>query len=274
MTSRLFVQVIGLHLGLLGAVLCGPPLAAQSRAQSPKLYVFDCGTMLERNSERWNLKKEEVPSQDLVSACWLVVHPQGTLLYDAGLEPGPGMIAPARSLNRQLAQIGYTPEQITYFSLSHFHGDHTGRSNDFRSSTWLVQELEYAAMFPENPPATFNITAYKDLKDSKKILLHGDHDVFGDGTVVLKSTPGHTPGHQSLFIKLAKTGPIVLSGDLYHFPEELTLNRLPTFGFDLKQVSASRVALEAFMKKTGAQLWITHELKFNFTRMKAPNYYE
>ena len=84
---------------------------------------------------------------------------------------------------------------------------------------------------------------YAQLKTSKTTIIKtDDYDVFGDGTVVLKWTPGHTPGHQVLFVKLAKTGPLVISGDLYHYPEERTLHRVPTFDADPKQTAASRYA--------------------------------
>ncbi len=98
--------------------------------------------------------------------------------------------------------------------------------------------------------------------------------MFGDGTVVLKLTPGHTPGHQVLFVKLAKTGPIVVCGDLYHYPEERTLNRIPTFESDQTQTAAARAALDVFMKKAGAALWIQHDFNANAKLKKAPDYYE
>jgi glyoxylase-like metal-dependent hydrolase (beta-lactamase superfamily II) len=92
--------------------------------------------------------------------------------------------------------------------------------------------------------------------------------------VVIKFAPGHTPGHQILYVKLAKTGAVVLSGDLYHYPEERTLNRVPTFEFDQDQTRATRAALDKFLKKTGAQLWIQHDYIGNSKLKKAPAYYE
>jgi N-acyl homoserine lactone hydrolase len=113
------------------------------------------------------------------------------------------------------------------------------------------------------------------LRSSKTTAIKtDDYDVFGDGTVVLKLTPGHTPGHQVLFVKLAKTGPLVVSGDLYHYPEERTLNRIPTFDADQRQTAVSRAALDVFLKKAGAQLWIQHDFNANAKLKKAPNYYE
>jgi glyoxylase-like metal-dependent hydrolase (beta-lactamase superfamily II) len=123
---------------------------------------------------------------------------------------------------------------------------------------------------PRSDPAN-----YSELKTSKTILLDKDEwDVFGDGTAVIKSTPGHTPGHNVLFLKLKKTGPVVLSGDLYHYPEERTLNRLPVADFNKEQTAASRAELEDFLKKTGARLWIEHDIIANAQLKKAPAFYD
>ena len=97
--------------------------------------------------------------------------------------------------------------------------------------------------------------------------------MFGDGTVVLKSTPGHTPGHQSLFLKLSKTGPIVLTGDLYHYAAERSLGKIPN-NDNRAQTERSRAAIEELLKKTGAQLWIQHDILTNATLKKSPQYYE
>src|SRR5262249_32616780 len=131
-----------------------------------------------------------------------------------------------RSLKSQLAEIGYPPAPITYLAISHLHGDHIGNANDYAGSTWIVQKPERDYMFSEGLPPNISNREYAALKTSKTIVANG-HDVFGDGSIVLLSTPGHSPGHQSLFVKLAKTGPLVLSGDLYHYPAERTFNKLP-----------------------------------------------
>src|SRR5262249_48173818 len=114
---------------------------------------------------------------------------------------------------------------------------------------------------------------YSALLRSKVVKLDGDHDVFGDGTVVLKSTPGHTPGHQSLFLRLPATGPILLTGDLYHYPAERTLN---TFRAEdnLEQTRASRLAIDELLRRTGAQLWIQHDILTNQTLKKSPRFYD
>ena len=101
-----------------------------------------------------------------------------------------------------------------------------------------------------------------------------DLDVFGDGTVVVMSTPGHTPGHQVLFVKLAKRGPVVLGGDLYHYPEERTTGKIPTFEFNAEQSKASRAKIEAFLKQNKAELWIEHDMATHAKLPKAPAFIE
>jgi glyoxylase-like metal-dependent hydrolase (beta-lactamase superfamily II) len=174
-----------------------------------------------------------------------------------------------------LAALGYAPKDITYFGLSHYHADHTANANDFAGATWLVQKPERDAMFGEKGPPITQRAQYIALTDSQTKILDGqDYDVFGDGTVVVKAAYGHTPGHQVLYVKLAKTGPILLTGDLYHYQEERNTDKTPTFEFNRDQSLASRAAMEAFVKKTGAQLWIEHDLA-NFNKQKkAPGYYE
>jgi len=138
-----------------------------------------------------------------------------------------------------------------------------------------VQQPERDAMFAEKPPNITQATLYAALKNSKTEILKGqDYDVFGDGTVVIKAAYGHTPGHQVLYLKLAKTGPVLLAGDLYHYQEERATHKVPTFEFNKEQSLASREVIEAFLKKTRAQLWIEHDLA-NFNKLKkAPAYYE
>src|SRR4029079_17925199 len=124
-------------------------------------------------------------------------------------------------------------------------------------------------------PAAANTTLYRDLEKSKtRLLISDEFDVFGDGTVVIKFTPGHTPGHQSLFLKLAKTGPVLLSGDLYHYPEEITYKRIPPFDSDQEQTAKSRAMIEEFVRKNKAQLWIQHDYTAGIKRKIAPEFYE
>ena len=277
-------------LGLVAAERRAPPLPG-----SPRLYVFDCGTLHIADLSRFQLKREEVAASDLSVACFLVAHSKGTLLWDPGAVPDadwtPGdaavkheLVLPdgkkrtvtlRRSLLAQLAEVGYAPSDVTYLALSHYHYDHTANANAFAGATWLVRKAERDAMFAATPPEVTRPSTYAALRNARTRLIEGDeHDVFGDGTVVIKSAPGHTQGHQMLWVKLAKTGPVLLSGDLWHYPEERTLDRVPTFEFDPEKTRATRAATEAFLARTGTQLWIQHDLVANARLRKAPEYYE
>jgi N-acyl homoserine lactone hydrolase len=277
------------------AILAGAGLAVtavQAAQKHPKalkslrLYIFDCGTIHTANADAYSLKKEEVGSTEMSIPCILVAHPKGTLMWDNGDIPdsafppggGPataGVVTQATPLLPQLKAVGYTPADITYLAISHYHGDHVANANAFAGSIWLARKVERDRMFSDTPIPRSDPANYSQLRNSKTVIIDKDeYDVFGDGKVILKSTPGHTPGHQSLFLKLAKTGPVVLSGDLYHYPEERSLHRLPVAEFNKDQTAASRAELELFLKKTGAQLWIQHDFLGNAKLKKAPDYYE
>lgn len=260
--------------------------AQKPAVKSPRLYVFDCGRLDNDDVSRYRLKKEEVATTTMSVACFLVVHPKGTLMWDVGAVPDknfqPGAAKATeryattfKPLKAQLADVGYSPGEITYLALSHFHWDHVANSDQFAGSTWLVRSVERDQMFTDKPSERTAPAYYQKLRNSKTVFIKdNDYDVFGDGTVVIKFTPGHTPGHQSLYVNLARTGPVVLTGDLYHYPEERTLNRLPTFDVDEKQTAASRAALEEFLKKNHAQLWIQHDFTAFGKLKKAPAYYD
>lgn len=273
----------------LATLLVTAQAAEHKRPKPPKslrLYIFDCGTIHTKNTDGYSLKPGEAGNTEMSIPCIMVVHPKGALMWDNGDIPdsafpaggGPakaGVVTQDKQLLPQLAAVGYTPADIKYFAISHDHGDHVANANAFAGSIWLTRKAEYDRMFATEPVVRSPRENYIALKDSKKVFLDKDeYDVFGDGTVILKSTPGHTVGHQVMFLKLKKTGPIVLSGDLYHYPEERTLNRLPVADFNRDQTAASRADLEVFLKKTGAQLWIQHDITHYKTLKIAPDYYE
>jgi glyoxylase-like metal-dependent hydrolase (beta-lactamase superfamily II) len=267
-------------------------LCSHAAGQSLKLYVFDNGVLRGIDPAAFHLTKEEVAEPDMVCVSYLIVHTAGgkseSLLWDSGvvadadIEAGKGEVkrgtftlSASKTLKSQLAAVGFAPKEITYFALSHNHFDHVANANAYAGSTWIVQQPEREAMFGDKPgPAT--VTAlYAALKDSKTQVLHGeDRDVFGDGSVVVKAAYGHTPGHQVLVVKLKKTGPVVLAGDLYHYQAERGTDKVPGFEFNREQSLASRAAIETLVKQTGAQLWIEHDLTNFKSQRKAPEFYE
>ena len=259
-----------------------------------RLYVLDGGT-LESDPERYRLKKEDVATTQLSVVSFLIVHPKGTLLWDTGAIPDDSWTPTGRPVRRrlmlsnsqerivtlrspltaQLAAAGYAPGDITYLALSHFHWDHTANANLFVRSTWLARPVERDAMLPERAPDIPQPSTFAELRNAKTVSVTSEqHDVFGDGTVVLRLAKGHTPGHQILYVKLARTGGVVLSGDLYHYPEERTLNRLPVADADVDATRASREALERFLKETAASLWIQHDFTAMAKLKKSPQYYD
>lgn len=272
---------------LIGVGLVSGVVSCAREAAGPKLYVMDCGIITMMNPESYDLRPGEISgSGDFATPCYLIVHPAGTLVYDVGQIPDAdfpedgspataGVFTSDRPLLPQLAEIGYQQSDITYLAMSHYHTDHSANANSFAGSTWIVQRAEREAMFGGDGPGLADPANYSELENAETILVEGeDYDVFGDGTVVLKFTPGHTPGHQSLFLDLANTGPILLAGDLYHYVEERTLDRVPGFDFDAEMTRASRRRVEEFLMETGAELWINHDMALYDTLVKSPAYYD
>ena len=288
MANRKLSFRLGASLFLAIAVTAGA--IGQSSKNAPvksiRLYVFDGGKLDVPDTAPYRMKKEDLATTYMSVASFLVVHPKGTLMWDTGAVPdasitaggGHGTIRYAsatKTLESQLAEAGYSPGSINYLALSHFHWDHVGNANLFGHATWLVAKAERDMMFSDPPSTRTEPQNFSALKNAKTILLTGnEYDVFGDGSVVIMAAPGHSPRHQVLFLKLARTGPVMLSGDLYHYPEERKLKLIPTTEFDAEQTAASRASIEAFLKKSGAQLWIQHDFNANAKLRKAPAYYD
>lgn len=264
-------------------------ILAQSRPAPPKttrLYIFDVGAIKGLDPKLFNFTRDEIKEPDFVNIAYLIVHPKGTLMFDAGAVPDSafkgdgtpvveGIMSATQPLKPQMAAAGYSPSDVDFFALSHYHSDHTANANDFAGATWIVQKAERDAMLADKPQGIIQPKSYSALRNAKaKILNDEDFDVFGDGAVVVKSAPGHTPGHQVVFVRLAKTGPVVLAGDLYHYPEERTTGRIPTFEFNAEQSRAARVKIEAFVKQSGAQLWIEHDIATHAKLPKSPKFVE
>ncbi|RPI60650.1 MAG: N-acyl homoserine lactonase family protein [Lysobacterales bacterium] len=272
----------------LVAAACAASSAGAQRSPpapaTPRIYVLENGTINGLDPALFNFRREELEQVDFVNMAYLIVHPRGTLMFDAGAVPDShfkgdgspvveGVVTATKPLLPQLAAAGYEPADVTYFALSHFHSDHTGNANEFANATWIVQKAERDYMFADSPEGIIQPATYAALRNADtKVLNNEDFDVFGDGSVVVMATPGHTPGHQVVAVKLANRGTVVLAGDLYHYPEERTTGRLPTFELDPEQSKVSRARIEKFVEDNDAEIWIEHDIATHAALPKSPRY--
>nr|AIY30473.1 metallo-lactamase family protein [Allomuricauda olearia] len=251
-----------------------------------KLYAFSGGTV---NANMLELFSQDTTytgqSKEFADAFYVIVHPKGTLMWDAGLpeslvglpEPftspdGAFTVSRKDSVANQLASIDMTVDDIDFIALSHTHFDHIGHANVFAGSTWLVQEKEYDFVTSEDNQKS-NPDIYNSIKELTKVKkINGDYDVFGDGSVVMKFMPGHTPGHQVLYLDMVEHGPLMLSGDMYHFYENREFRRVPIFNYDVALTKKSMGEFEAFAEEKGAKVYLQHS-KEDFEKLpQAPNY--
>jgi len=248
---------------VMGAMAGAWPGSANAGVQ--KLYVLDCGQNIGKDQSRWSPGVNEGKAIEFSDNCYLIRHDKGLLLWDTGVPDAvaampDGMVVAngaityrrVKTLAAQLEQLGVKPTGITHVAVSH---------------TVLIQAAEYDwAMAGPNKPA------FSTTQTIKK--LEGDHDVFGDGSVTIVSTPGHTPGHQSLLVQLPKTGWLLLSGDAVHFQDNWTHKRVPQMNFNRDQTLASLQRIAALLEERKAQLWINHDKQQSARLRYAPAYYE
>ena len=267
--------------GFAAALLAGALLATSAaQAGVEKLYILNCGEGVAGDISRWSPGVNEGQSMDFVDNCYLIKHSQGWFLWDTGIPDAvaamPNGLAPAdpkavtwkrpKTLASQLEQLGVKPDDIKAMGVSHTHPDHIGNVEMFPQALLYVQKAEY------NWPGANNKPRFKP--EHPVSLLEGDKDVFGDGSVVILSTPGHTPGHQSLQVKLPKTGEVVLSGDAVHFKGNWDNRGVPAMNFNKEQTLASMERLSGVVNRDKAQLWINHDKAQRDTLKMAPEFYD
>lgn len=249
-----------------------------------RIYVINCGENHVKDVSRWtpgvNVGKPHV----FANHCYLIKHARGWMLWDTGnadrLAAMPNGMSVAggaitaymkKPLAESLKEIGVTPADIKHFAMSHAHGDHSGNANLFTAATLYAQRAEYDAMFgPEPQKYGFIPANFEKLRANPAMIVDGDFDVFGDGSVLLKAAPGHTPGHQVLVVRLPKTGPVMLSGDMVHLMHSWNFRVAPSFNFDVARSMATIDAMRAYAQQTGTQLWINHDMEQHAKIPKAP----
>jgi N-acyl homoserine lactone hydrolase len=259
-------------------------MAPPSAGGVQRLYVLYCGEAQIADVSPWSPGFNVGQAAVFSDNCYLIQHGRDWMMWDTGYpdslaDKPEGIVGPrsralrTKTLASQLAEIGVAPSQVTYLAFSHSHGDHVGNGNMFTAATLYIQKAEYDAAFgPEPAKFGFVPATYDGLRANRVVKLEGDFDVFGDGSVKILSTPGHTPGHQSLLVRLPKTGAVVLSGDVVHFQENFALRRVPGFNYNIAQSLQSIDKVEGVIKAEHAQLWINHDSKQNATIVHAPQF--
>jgi glyoxylase-like metal-dependent hydrolase (beta-lactamase superfamily II) len=257
-------------------------LASQSAhaAGLERLYILNCGEGTAGDISRWSPGVNEGQSMPFVDNCYLLKHSQGWMLWDTGLADTitamPDGQKPAdpkathwfrpKTLASQLEALGVKPSDIKFVALSHTHPDHIGSVEMFPQAMLYVQKAEY------DWPGANNAPRFKPEHPVTK--LERDKDIFGDGSVTILSTPGHTPGHQSLLVKLPKTGALVLSGDAVHFKSNWEDRGVPVGNTGQEQTKTSMEKIAGIMAKEKATLWINHDKAQRDSLKMAPEFYE
>jgi glyoxylase-like metal-dependent hydrolase (beta-lactamase superfamily II) len=273
---------------LLAALSLALPVGAQAKVDAPRLYVFDCGSIDVADISVFSPGVNQGQKRTLASPCYLVVHPKGTLMWDTGLgDPIAAMpdgkrigsnflFKVGKTLASQLKEIGVDPAGVNYLAISHMHSDHAGNTHLFPKATLLMQKEEFETAFGPEAAKFYSTdnSAFAHMKSNPLVKLTGDHDVFGDGTVTIKRMLGHTAGHQVLYLKLPKTGKVMLSGDLVHFQSNWENLGVPGFNLDKVQSVAAMKQAKAFLAKEKAELWIQHDPEQYARTRLAPHYYE
>jgi N-acyl homoserine lactone hydrolase len=261
-------------------------------AFADRLYRLDGGHSLANDESVWTPGENVGRSIEFSSTCWLIEHGNEWLLWDTGVpesalnDPKGWSTLPKlivyhldKTITAQLAEIGLKATDITYVAISHTHGDHIGNMGLFQNSTVLMQRAEYEWISsPDGPNDNVNqlkALARKLLGTPKHLrLLDGDTDVFGDGSVTLVSTPGHTPGSQSLLVHLKNSGFIILSGDVVHLEENFEHDTVPSLNTDKAASVASMERIRRMMATYRARLLINHDKAETDTLKLIPAFYD
>src|SRR5580700_1384445 len=253
-----------LAAGACACALGGPPVAAQ--AADMALTRLDCGTpqaplaVNQRFSDTYSYGDLKL---QFVYSCYLVKHGDEYLLWDTGHAMTTPNVAPKVSLVDQLAKLDLKPEQIKYVGISHYHADHTGQVGSFPKATLLIGKGDWDAINSPKPAEGVNFAPFANWTkgEGKVEPVALDKDVFGDGSVMMLYTPGHTPGHHSLLVRMPQMGNVLISGDAVHFRENYDNDGVPAFNFDRAETLASIGRMKKIVENFKATLIIQHDAR-------------
>lgn len=257
-------KMLGFAVACFAAIA---PAAAQPARPSIEMWRLDCGEIRVTNLDVFSDTYAYVGRQmTLTDSCYLIRNGDRYLLWDTGLpgelagssaSEGPFRMSLRERVRDQLARIEVRPAQVTFVGVSHYHDDHIGQAADFPGATLLVGAADWEAI--RGRPQTAARFGPWTEGQSRSQPLRGDHDVFGDGSVVILAMPGHTPGHRTLLVRLPRTGPVMLTGDLYHFTENMRTGRMPIFNTDRADTLASMARFQEIARNLRARVIIQHE---------------
>jgi N-acyl homoserine lactone hydrolase len=235
--------------------------ASAQPAAEVTLARLDCGNGFNDQRRFSDTFAYSEPRMPFTFSCYVIRHGDDYMVWDTGYQPGSNPNAPSVSLLDQLAQLKVRPEQVKFVGISHFHADHTGQLGSLPNATLLIGEREWAALTAAKPMAGANVAGFAHwISGGGKLETQGaDKDVFGDGTVMILRTPGHTPGHQALLVRLKEKGPVVLVGDAAHFHENYENNGVPGFNYDRAETLASLERIKQIQKNLKATVIIQHD---------------
>jgi N-acyl homoserine lactone hydrolase len=256
----------------LGATWFATLIGAAASAQVPpeiSLTRLDCGKTItvpdvSRFSDVAAFPKLKI---QLTFSCYLVKHGNDYLVWDTGNPAAnpdkPLPTAPKASLVEQLAQLNLTPARINYVGISHYHGDHVGQVASFPQATLLIGKGDWDVLTDAKPNGAANPANFANwISGGGKVEpVSGDKDVFGDGSVIMLNTPGHTPGHHSLLVKLKGLGNVLVTGDLAHFRENYDSNGVPTFNTSRAETLASLDRFKQLAANLKATVIIQHDAR-------------
>lgn len=250
-----------------------------------KIFILDGGLAKVKDGSIYSPGVNVGVPMTLSCNAYLIRHQGNWLLWDTGTEddlvsdPEGRIIAHGilgivrKTLASQLEEIGVAPDDIGTIAISHAHFDHVGNCRLFPKARWIAQRAEYDAMFGANPEEFgYSPELYASLRHNPIELVDGDHDIFGDGAVRLIFTPGHTLGHCSLLVRLPKTGPVLLSGDVAHNRENFRLRRVPSFNADQQATTTSMDKIDALLRAESATMWVNHDTAQNETLPHSPEW--
>jgi glyoxylase-like metal-dependent hydrolase (beta-lactamase superfamily II) len=255
---------------LMAAAL--PMTATAAQAADVELWRLDCGSVQVKDlsifSDTFDYRGV---SRTLTDSCYLIRHGKDYMMWDTGLpealldakqDPDAAM-APslAKTIPAQLAEIHLEPKDIGIVGISHNHFDHLGQAADFPQARMLIGKGDIDGLRADPPPFGVDGSLAQPWLSGGSDLdpVSGDRDVFGDGSVLMLATPGHTVDSHSLLVRLAKTGPVLLSGDTAHFEQQFENDGVPPFNVDRAESLASMARLQAMAKTLKATLVVQHD---------------